>query len=250
MEPLPNPVPVSTAGASAAPRSVDAGRGLAWWSEAWAMFMANPAMWIVLCIVLLVGFVVVGLIPLIGSLAVALISPVMAGSLMLAARKAQAGGKLEISDLFVCFNGKHLGSLMVLGGIVLAATILFTLVVGVLGVGTVAGLAAAGGKGAGAMAAVGVGLLGTLVALLFGMALALSMWFAPALVVFRDMPPVDALKLSVAATLKNLVAMLLYGVVYLVAAFVASIPLGLGWILLLPVTILTIYISYRDIFGD
>ena len=27
-------------------RSVDAGRGLAWWTEAWAIFAKNPGPWV------------------------------------------------------------------------------------------------------------------------------------------------------------------------------------------------------------
>jgi uncharacterized membrane protein len=56
-------------------------------------------------------------------------------------------------------------------------------------------------------------------------------------------------KASFAANLKNLMAFLLYGVVYLVAAIVASIPFGLGWLLLVPLSLLTVYASYKDVFG-
>jgi len=42
---------------------------------------------------------------------------------------------------------------------------------------------------------------------------------------------------------------LVSGVLYLVAAIVASIPLGLGWIVLIPVMVLTVYASYEDIFS-
>ena len=31
---------------AAEPRSVDAGRGTSWWSEAWALFTKNAGMWI------------------------------------------------------------------------------------------------------------------------------------------------------------------------------------------------------------
>jgi hypothetical protein len=34
--PLTTPTPLE-------PRSVDAGRGIAWWGEAWALFARNPA---------------------------------------------------------------------------------------------------------------------------------------------------------------------------------------------------------------
>jgi uncharacterized membrane protein len=77
----------------------------------------------------------------------------------------------------------------------------------------------------------------------------MAFWFAPALVVFHDVSPVDAVKASFAANLKNLMAFLLYGVVYLVAAIVASIPFGLGWLLLVPLSLLTVYASYKDVFG-
>jgi uncharacterized membrane protein len=78
----------------------------------------------------------------------------------------------------------------------------------------------------------------------------MAIWFAPALVVLRNVAPVEAMKASFAACLKNTVPLLVYSVLYLVAAIVASIPFGLGWIVLMPVLMLTLYVSYKDIFGD
>jgi uncharacterized membrane protein len=43
---------------------------------------------------------------------------------------------------------------------------------------------------------------------------------------------------------------LVYGLVGLGLAIVASIPLMLGWILLVPVSLASIYTSYCDIFED
>jgi uncharacterized membrane protein len=88
-----------------------------------------------------------------------------------------------------------------------------------------------------------------LVALVLGFVVAMALWFAPGLIVFRNMAPVDALKASVSASLGNVVPFLIYGVIYLIAAFVASIPLGLGWVVLVPVLMLTAYSSYKDVFG-
>jgi uncharacterized membrane protein len=50
--------------------------------------------------------------------------------------------------------------------------------------------------------------------------------------------------------LKNAVPFLLYGVIYIVAAIVASIAFGLGWIVLVPVVLLTQYVSYKDLFAQ
>jgi hypothetical protein len=66
--------------------------------------------------------------------------------------------------------------------------------------------------------------------------------------VFRNVAPLDALKISAAACLKNVVPFCLYGVIYLVAAIVASIAFGLGWIVLVPVVLLTQYVAYKDLF--
>ena len=88
-----------------------------------------------------------------------------------------------------------------------------------------------------------------LVALVLSGVLAIAIWFAPALIVLDNVAPVDAMKSSLTACLKNAVTFVVYGVLYMVAAFVASLPLMLGWILLGPIVMLTIYVSYRDIFG-
>ena len=98
-------------------------------------------------------------------------------------------------------------------------------------------------------AARGTGLLALLVGLALGLLLTMATWFAPALVVFRQLPPLEAVKASFAASLKNIVAFLLWGVIYIVAAIVASIPFGLGWIVVGPLVILTAYTSYQDVFG-
>jgi uncharacterized membrane protein len=78
--------------------------------------------------------------------------------------------------------------------------------------------------------------------------LMMALWFAPALVVFHERGPVEAMKESFVGCLKNIVPFLVYGLVGLVFAILASIPVGLGWLLLGPVLIASLYASYRDIY--
>ncbi len=240
-----------TANVGGQPRTVDGGRGVAWWSEAWALFAKSAVLWIVFSIVLVVLLVVMQFIPLVGSLAAALVLPVFLGGWMLAARKVEEGGTLEVGDLFACFSGDRLTPLIVVGVLLLAGVIVIGLVMGVLGVGAIFGAAmGVGSRSAGGVfAALGTLLLGFLICFVLSTLLTMATWFAPALVVFRNMPPVDALKASFAASLKNIVPFLLWGLIYLVAAIAASIPFGLGWIVLIPVTLLTAYVSYQDVFG-
>ena len=58
------------------------------------------------------------------------------------------------------------------------------------------------------------------------------------------------MKASFAACLRNVPPFLVYGLLGVAFAVVASIPLGLGWLVLLPVYAATTYTSYKDIFGE
>lgn len=233
------------------PRVVDAGRGVGWWGDTWALFTRSAALWVVLGLLLLVILIVLSVIPLLGALVASLLLPVFAGSWMLAARKVEAGGTLEVGDLFSAFRGDKLTPLLVLGALMLGATVLIGLVAGAFGLGATIGMIAGGANHSigTVLAALGAGLLALLVVLALGTLVTMAVWFAPALVMFRGTPPVDALKASMAASLKNLVPFMLYGMIYIVASIVASIPFGLGWIVLLPVTLLSVYVSYKDAFG-
>jgi uncharacterized membrane protein len=91
-------------------------------------------------------------------------------------------------------------------------------------------------------------LLAGLVAAAAIVPLVMAYWFAPPLVVFHNLPAVDALKQSFFGCLKNLLPFLLYGVLMLIAAALATLPLLLGWLVLLPVIFATIYTSYRGVF--
>ena len=186
---------------------------------------------------------------MLGGLVISLLLPVFVGGWMLAARRVDAGGSVEVGDLFAGFRDR-LAPLAVIGALALAASLLIALAVTLLGGGAMLGMIAGGmhGSGAGMMAGLGAGMLGVLVALLLSLAVTMALWFAPALVVLRGVAPVEAMKASVAACLKNVVPFLVYGALYVVAAAAASIPLLLGWIVLIPVLMLTVYASFEDIF--
>jgi hypothetical protein len=234
------------------PRNVGPERGLGWWTAAWTLFTRSALLWIALGLILFVGLAVVGMVPMLGAVAISLLLPVFAGSWMLAARKVHGGEPLEVADLFLAFQGERLAPLLVLGALLLAAMIVVGLVAGLLGAGAVFGMAMGGARSSagGMMAAMGAGFAALTVVMVLGTVVTMALWFAPALVVFRNMAPVEALKLSAAAVLKNWLPFLVFGAIYIVASIVASILFGLGWILLLPVSLLTVFVSYRDVFGD
>jgi uncharacterized membrane protein len=59
-----------------------------------------------------------------------------------------------------------------------------------------------------------------------------------------------ALKTSFGACLKNIVPFLIWSIAVFFLSILATIPLALGWLLLGPVLLASIYLSYRDIFHE
>ena len=164
-------------------------------------------------------------------------------------REQDEGRDLAISQLFVGFR-ERFGSLLSIGFIYLGITIATALVVGLA---TGAGLWTLLGSGADPAGVAGAGVT-ILLAFLVMMALLLpvfmAMWFAPALTLFHEQGPAEAMKASFFACLKNIVPFLVYSVILFVLAFVASIPFGLGWLVLGPVMAASLYTGYLDIFFD
>jgi len=78
--------------------------------------------------------------------------------------------------------------------------------------------------------------------------LIMALWFAPILAMLHEVPAFDALKMSFIGCVRNVGAFTVYGLVVIPIAIVATIPLGLGWIALGPILVLTTYTAYKDIY--
>jgi uncharacterized membrane protein len=168
---------------------------------------------------------------------------------MLAARKVDEGGALEVGDLFAAFKEPHLTPLLLQGAALLGAMIVVVLVAAMVGFGAMFGAMSGGMRHAGgALAALSAGLFALLLVLGVGALVTAALWFAPALVVFRRTPAIEAMRESFAAVMRNFVPFLVFGLIYFVAAIVASIPFALGWLVLVPVSLLVVYGSYKDVF--
>lgn len=228
--------------------AVPVGNGWQWFVGGWELFKQQPGMWVGAIVVLGLVFVVLSLIPLV-NLLLSLAGPVFAGGLMLGCAALRRGEELSFSHLFAGFQ-QHLAPLALVGLLALGASIVIAIVFFIasgLGVAAFTGDVDPERMGGFAFRM----LLGWLVAMALSVPLYMALWFAPALVVFNGLQPVAAVKASFSACLKNIVPFLIYGVIGLALVVVASIPLGLGWLVLAPVAIGSIYAGYRDIFyGD
>jgi uncharacterized membrane protein len=251
----PGPGTAPAKSGTAEPRTVDGGQGWNWIAQGWELFKKNPGIWIANTCILFIISLVIGLVPVVGSIATHLLLPVMIGGLMLGCRALERGEPFAVAHLFAGFktNTSQLvmvGVFYVIGGLIIAGIVV--LVVVLAGGGTlVAG--ALGGKGLAILAGGAffvLALFAVLLASLLVIPLLMAMWFAPPLVVFGNLAALDAMKSSFSACLKNFAPFLVYGLLGIVLAVAASIPLMLGWLVLAPVLIASVYTGYRDIYQD
>ncbi len=234
-------------------KTVPSGRGFDWISEGFGLFRLNPLIWIVNLVIFLAVITLLSLIPLVGSIAAILLQPVFIGGMLLGCQALKRGEELRIEHLFDGFRHNTQPLLMV--GLLSGIAYLLVGVIILLIAGGTMGLSALGGMHAPSdLPALGGAMVGFLFSGLVGLALslpiAMATWFAPALVVFLDLPAWEAMKASFSGCWRNILPFLLYGIAVLVLAVLASIPLGLGFLVLGPTLIASVYAGYLDIFGD
>ena len=242
MESFPIPAPAFNGNS----RVVPPGNAFDWLKQGWALFAANPGLWIGLTIVLLVIVLGVQIVPLVGTLAAHLLMPVLGAGMLLVCRKIDEEERVQIDDLFAGFK-QNAGPLVMVGVLYMLAMFAIVVIVVIVGGGSVAG-----GLLSAQPAGLGVIFGGLMLSLLLSLALSvpvvMAVWFAPALVFFNHMQPVEALKASFEACMKNVLAFLVYGLIVLVLAFFAALPVGLGFLVLIPVLAGSVYAAYRDVF--
>ncbi|MGZ8211018.1 MAG: BPSS1780 family membrane protein [Burkholderiales bacterium] len=229
-------------------RPRDAGRGWEWISEGYRYFRRSTGLWILLTVIFFAMIVAFQVIPIVGWIAMTLLVPVFVGGLMAGCQAIERGGELELAHLFMGFR-RNTAQLMLVGliGFGLTAAIMLPAMV-LVGAGSF--VAAMMGSGT-ATPAVGAS---TMLALLIVLALIIpvnmALWFAPALVMLQNQAAPRALAQSFKGCIRNFVPFLIYGVVLFVLGFVASIPFGLGWLVLGPVVFGSVYAAYRDIYFE
>ncbi|MFZ5558158.1 MAG: BPSS1780 family membrane protein [Pseudomonadota bacterium] len=224
-------------------QSVAAGRGWAWIKEGYALFRESPGTWVLIIFVMALILIAIGLVPYMDMLS-SLVVPVFTGGLLLGCRALARGDELEFGYLFEGFRS-HAKPLLLVGLLYLAGLVALGFIAAVVfGVGYFVG-----GEAAADSAREPLGfLLVVLIVVALSIPLVMAVWFAPALVVFHEFGPLAAMKQSFSGCLRNIPAFLVYGLIGMLLAILASIPAMLGWLVLGPVFTGSLYASYRDIF--
>jgi hypothetical protein len=227
--------------------SVPAGHGWNWIAEGWTLFKNAPGMWIAITVMYVV-ILMLAFIPIVGGIALSLFMPVLGGGVMLGCRALDEGKELEFQHLFAGFRTQF-GTLVAVGALYLVASIAIMFIAMIVTGASLFALFAGGGQDPAALAAAFTTMaLAALVMLALFVPLMMALWFAPALVVFHGLGAVEAMKQSFTGCLRNIVPFLVYGVILIVPAFIATIPLGLGCFFFFDISFSEIYTAYRDVY--
>lgn len=225
---------------------VEAGRGLEWIKEAFRDVFAQPLAWIIGPMVVLFALAFVSMIPIVGLLASVAVPLVIAGNYAAGETQARTG----TLDIGVFFRGaqKRQGELLIVG-----------VVTGIAGfVALVIAFGAALGPSLFKLNDPNIkpedflmpAILGSLIFFALYIPITMGMWFAPALVLLRGIEPIEAIKQSFNACLKNFVPFLVYGLVTAGVVLGSVLTAFLGFIVTYPVLLASMYRQYRDIFEE
>lgn len=231
-------------------KSVPVGRGWVWITEGFSCFKSNPLIWAINFILYMAIMGALSVVPLIGHLGAVVLQPLLIGGLMGACREIEQGQELRIEHLFDGFR-KNTNPLVTVGAITVGAYMALGIIVLLVifasaGLGVLADITNQQTMLANG-AAIGI-LLAVLIGLSLMVPIIMATWFAPALVVFEGLQPVEAMKASFMGCWRNMWPFLWFSVIVLFLSFFALLPAGLGLLVLGPVLIASVYVAYQDIF--
>ena len=240
-------------------RTVSASNGVTWITEAIQLILKNPGPFVLMGLI----FTVIGIVPILGSLALAIIGPTLYAGISWAARTQAMGENTEFGHLFQGFKQEgKVGPLLILclPGIVLGVVlgILATILIVVTMAG--AGFSAATDSPAALIGSLGAGafvlLMVAVVLLVIGFALT---FFAIPDVMFRHNDAFAAMKQSARACLANIGAVLMFLLVLVLAALITTLVLSLisgllaqilVSIAMAPIAGASMYLAWKDVYDE
>ena len=243
-------------------------RGAAWLKDAAAMLAAARVPWLMLLLFYYMIQLLVSVIPFAGPLAMMVLRPVFTVGFLAAAWTQERGGQPEVRHLFRGF-GANLWALLPIGVMLIVGTTFAVLATALVDGGVLLDALTSNTKPDEALAANTRVEAAMLFAIICALPTLLAMWFAPALVVFQDCGPWQAMATSLRAALANWRPVAVYGLLlFFCGAVLPGIAIALIALLVPPfaapyVIALTVvpyvflfvaaqtisdYTAYRDIF--
>lgn len=228
-------------------RSLPAGRGAGWIGDAWRLLKAQPGKWAIAMLLLLVFYIVISILPLVNIFS-SFVGPFVTAGIAMAADEQRRKGTFEIGTLLGGFNRNPV-SLLAVAGVFFLLFIVIAVVIMVTIGGSVVTQLLLGKQAEAAAALMAPGyLLMVLICLALALPVIAATYLAPALIVLHEQPAMVAMKMSLIGMFKNILPGIVFGLCGLGLTILASIPLGLGLLIVIPLMFITNYTMYRDIF--
>jgi uncharacterized membrane protein len=236
-------------------KKLNAARGWTWIKQGYQLIMISPVLAITTGLIAALSIFLSMLVPLIGPLLAIILMPIMLAGYMRVCRALEEHEEVELAHLLSGFK-RHttalvsLGAFLMLGMLIASAVMVF---VGGDQLTTLMDQVRSTDNPQVLMDAIGTAGSGVALAVLLGFTLVLILivaWqYAPMLVFFSGVPPFRALRDSFIGTMRNIVPYTVYSLIMqLVALILGILPFGIGIILLLPIGLTSLYVSYRNIF--
>lgn len=238
------------------PCGVAAGRGWDWVGDAWSQLRGQPWAWVGALVLFLLISMALGLVPVMGGLALGILGPMLIGGLMIGAHAQWGGGRFEVAHLFAGFS-RNPGGLALVGVAYLGLSLLLGLMIVLV---LVIGLSVLApdlnaldpdplAMGLGEMGRLGPLMLALLLlSLVLGVPLMMAIFFAPALVALDSAPVGRALWFSLLGCWRNILPLSVFGLVALGLGVASLLTFGLALLVAMPLLTLALYHAYRDIY--
>lgn len=230
------------------PRRAPAANGLSWVGDGARLFARDWGTWILMLLVFGGLFVVISLLPVISILS-GFAFPIFIGGWMLAADRVHRGESAHLEDLFAGFTGDYIKPMAITGAIYVAASLAIMVLSGIVGFALIGGSFMSGAEPSVESMLLSMALL-FLVMMALMLPLLMMIWFAPALIMLNGVAPTEALKMSFFGCLRNIFPMLIYGLICTMLLIAGALPLFLGWLVVYPIFLCSIYSAYRDVYLD
>lgn len=236
-------------------KKLNAARGWIWVKQGYQLIMCNPLMSITLALVGALSIFVALKVPLFGPLVAVLLMPAVMAGYMRVCRALEEGEDAELTHLFEGFQ-KHTAQLVSLGGFTIVGLLGISATMMFIGGDALATLLESFQNTTDPQALVdSMWVAGPDVAfsLTVGLSLVfllmLALQYAPMLIFFSALTPVAALRASLIGSIRNFIPYTVYSIIMQVLALALGIlPFGIGLIVLLPMGLTSLYVSYRNIF--
>lgn len=216
--------------------------GVEWIAASWRIFKEHPGKWI---LAVLLGYgltVALSFIPFV-NIVVTLLGPMLTAGFAAMAHATERNRPVSLTDLLAGFGDGPRRSLLVLGALYTGFWLATILVL-------------VGMDGSKWAALIGTGnpeaLTGNLPVLLGYMLMmtvvGLLVSLAPPLIVLNGLGATEALRMSAAGGLKNVLPGVVCALTFVPILFMSALPIGLGLLVSIPMLVISIYSAYRDIF--